>query len=252
MKEENNKQVQWYRGIPLRERIARGDRPKAGSTPLGDRRLQRWRSQTPFNNDIYFAQRLASDGLTEPEFQQLLGESSETLASRFSAPPDWIKTLSDILSNYPFSVLSETGNLSDTQSGGFGFLTIFSPLIAWGRSCLHQKLQTLLSIHSPDCINSQTIAAILYEPLPKELLWMSTRTLVLELNVARLQEKLSGNSSAERFSQFIQQLQQPKIAIALWSEYPVLTRQILNSIQGWITGQAHLIWYKLYLTKKQL
>ncbi|WP_254563505.1 type 2 lanthipeptide synthetase LanM family protein [Oscillatoria sp. HE19RPO] len=235
MKEENSQRVQWYRGIPLRERIASGDRPRVGSTPLGDRRLQRWRSQTPFNNDIYFAQRLASDGLTEPEFQQLLGESSETLASRFSDPPDWIKTLSDILSTYPFSALSETGNLSDTQSGVSGFLTLFSPLIAWGRSSLHQKLQTLLSIHSPDCINSQTIAAILYEPLPKELLWMSTRTLVLELNVARIQGKLSGNSSAERFSQFIQQLQQPEMALALWTEFPVLTRQILNSIQGWIT-----------------
>lgn len=235
MKEENSQRVEWYRGIPLRERIASGDRPWGESTPLGDRRWQRWRSQTPFSNDIYFAQRLASDGLTEPEFQQLLETSPETLVRQFPDPPDWIKTLSDIRSTYPFSPLSETGNLSDTQSGVSGFLTLFSPLIAWGRSLLHQKLQTLLSIHAPQCINSQTIEAILYEPLPKELLWMSTRTLVLELNVARIQGKLSGNSGAERFSQFIQQLQQPEIAVALWSEYPVLTRQILNSIQGWVT-----------------
>jgi len=44
---------------------------------------------------------------------------------------------------------------------------------------------------------------------------MLSRTLVLELNVARLQGLLQGDTPEERFKSFLQRLRQPEIVVPL-------------------------------------
>ena len=61
----------WYQALTLKERLA-SLRAVSGKIPnvevnadLAERRMQRWRSQTPFTTNSYFEQRLAIDGITE-------------------------------------------------------------------------------------------------------------------------------------------------------------------------------------------
>jgi hypothetical protein len=69
----------WYGATTLTERLALRhsalQQPVASEVhaELSRHRLQRWRSQSPFTSDVYFAQRLTMDGLTEKDFFSLLG-----------------------------------------------------------------------------------------------------------------------------------------------------------------------------------
>ena len=49
---------------------------------------------------------------------------------------------------------------------------------------------------------------------------MLSRTLVLELNVARLEGVLEGDTAEERFSSFVRRLRQPQAALALFPYRP--------------------------------
>jgi lantibiotic modifying enzyme len=63
---------------------------------------------------------------------------------------------------------------------------------------------------------------------------MMSRTLVLELHVARLEGLLDGVTAQERFHSFVERLPQPDVALALLQEYPVLARQLVVSISHWV------------------
>ncbi|HEX7677275.1 MAG TPA: hypothetical protein VF713_04075, partial [Thermoanaerobaculia bacterium] len=86
----------WYRALTLAERVtampsARSDEsPQTIDTDLADWRLERWRSQSPFNKGTTLAERLDLDRLSEEEFRRLLGEPAEDLRARAGGPPSWM------------------------------------------------------------------------------------------------------------------------------------------------------------------
>src|ERR1700751_1568625 len=86
----------WYRATTLAERIGslhpvQGGTPKVAlNTDHGERRLQRWRSQSPFTTGSYFQQRLEMDGMAEEDLLYLLSEAVEAVRDRFSTPPTWL------------------------------------------------------------------------------------------------------------------------------------------------------------------
>ncbi|PYQ59767.1 MAG: hypothetical protein DMF53_18285 [Acidobacteria bacterium] len=67
--------------------------------------------------------------------------------------------------------------------------------------------------------------------LPYRILPLLSRTLVLELNVARLQELLTGATPEERFASFVERLRDPQTADAILREYPVLARQVVLDLE---------------------
>jgi hypothetical protein len=96
--------LHWYQALTLTEHIASF---KAAQTPLrhidlhperAQRRLTRWKSQAPFDQGTYFAQRLATDGINEGELLRLLGEPPEALRARCSEPPVWLTDLAHAFS----------------------------------------------------------------------------------------------------------------------------------------------------------
>src|SRR5262245_8914732 len=97
----------WYEALTLDERsqfacaaVAAGETnegPVVCEPPvnqeLAQKRLRRWRAQTPFNNDVHFAERLRKNRLTESDFIGLLGEPSQQLQRRFQPAPEWLREL---------------------------------------------------------------------------------------------------------------------------------------------------------------
>jgi lantibiotic modifying enzyme len=75
----------------------------------------------------------------------------------------------------------------------------------------------------------ESLAANLAGPLFQ----MTAQVMVLELNVARLEGLLAGNTPQERFNCFVNRLRDPDIASQLLREYPVMVREIVNHLDRW-------------------
>ncbi|HEY9634724.1 MAG TPA: type 2 lanthipeptide synthetase LanM family protein [Coleofasciculaceae cyanobacterium] len=230
----------WYYAITLTERIAslravQRTRPNVEvNSELADQRMQRWRSQPPFTNDSFFAQRLAMDGITEDELLYLLGEPIEAINDRFLTPPRWLAELGEACSRPPSNLPLPLPEVLRGEKV-VGFLDAIEPLISQGRDRLHQGVQTLTQTYSKLPFDLSTVEEVLFANLPGQLLTMLGRTMVLELNVARLQGFLEGNTAEERFQSFLQRVRQRDTAVAILREYPALARQLTIRIHNWVT-----------------
>jgi type 2 lantibiotic biosynthesis protein LanM len=229
----------WYKATTLIERITSLHTIQCGctdieiNTELAQRRMQLWKSQFPFTNDSYFHLRLPIDGITEDEFFQLLGEPIEAVQNRFPELPDW---LTEIALAFACPNSSSVPPLEEFEVPEIAsFLDAIAPLINQGCSRLHLEIEKLIQTQDNLPFDPNTIETLLFTSLAEQLLWMLGRTMVLELNVARLQGVLSGNTQQERFQSFLQRLRQPEIVLSLLQEYPVLARQLVITIDRWVT-----------------
>lgn len=229
----------WYQATTLAERLALRlahpirSQSAARDYDLAGRRMQRWRSQAPFTDDALFAQRLDADGMTEHEFLDLLGESAEAVRDRFSTPPRWLVQLAQAFSQPDSaSTISMQDYLPDEKMAGF--LDVIQPLIAGGWRRVQAGAHALAQQYLDPPFDPHTVVDVLFAPMPQRLMMILNRTLVLELNVARLQGLLDGETPDERFQSFVQHLSQRPAALALLQEYPVLARQLVTTIDQWV------------------
>jgi lantibiotic modifying enzyme len=65
------------------------------------------------------------------------------------------------------------------------------------------------------------------------LLIMANRVLILELNVARLEGRLSGDTPQERFLSFAERLSDTEVSGQLLHEYSELREQVANCLEKW-------------------
>ena len=229
----------WYNATTLTERIAssRVAHDKILdveiNAELAGRRMQRWRSLFPFTTGSHFAQRLGTDAITEDEFLHLLGEPIEAVSDRFPAPPAWLTELARAFSRPVASNSIAPEPLRGQEI--VGLLGVIEPLISQSRDRLHQRIQALIQTQADLPLDSTTVEDILFANLPLRLIKMVRRTMILELNVARLQGLLEGNKPEARFGSFVQRLHRRDIALAILQEYPVLARQLVICVDHWVT-----------------
>ena len=105
-----------------------------------------------------------------------------------------------------------------------------APIIQRARGIIERRPRAGKSF--PSAFDPQAIEEKLAVNLVEPLMSMMSRVCVLELNVARLEGVLEGNTSEERFVSFLNRLREPSIASQLFSEYPVLKNEIEA---GWRT-----------------
>jgi type 2 lantibiotic biosynthesis protein LanM len=220
------RQADWYAAATLRERIALQflDRPKGGAAlnaDLSSRRLQRWRSQAPFENEALFLQRLAADGLTLESFAAILGQTAASIHERSAEPPAWLMRLDEAFTARGPQEADRCGELLDT----------ILPLIRHYQQRLRAELLTCTAQYPTAPFDIATIEGHLWSHCLSQLHWQLSRTLVLELHVARLQGWLEGASPEARFESFVRRLRQPQQMLALLQEYPVLARHLTESLE---------------------
>lgn len=236
-----------WRSLSLRERVAlKNDSPCPEMRHAGDRarrRLATWRAQQPFSDDQQrFDERLAADGSSIEELLALLDEPAERLREHASGPPEW---LGETVAAYAESSNGDTekiGRSTNTASpeGAGNFLTVVEPLIERGR----KRLRSEMDRHQQEGIVAVDAAAIedqLLQALRADLTQVVGRTMVLELNVARLEGTLPGESPEERFQEFIDITADPGWATRFLAEYPVLARQVVTRIDQWTTSNTELL-----------
>ncbi|MBS3030687.1 MAG: type 2 lantipeptide synthetase LanM (plasmid) [Dolichospermum sp. DET50] len=238
----NQQNIAWYQALRLTERITSIDDSKPLNPALAERKLKLWKSQTPFNDELSFQQRLEIDGITEEEFSYLLGESVENIAKRIPVPPNWLIEIEAAFSrsNPPEIKITPPAELHKDEKSG-AFLYGIEPIISEGVERLSQGIKKIANTQSNLLFDISTIETIFLVNLPSNLLVMLTRTMVLEFNIACLQNRVSGNNTEEKFISFLESLQTRDIQLNLLQEYPVLARQLVIYIQQWVEVSLEFI-----------
>ncbi|HYX23058.1 MAG TPA: type 2 lanthipeptide synthetase LanM family protein, partial [Thermoanaerobaculia bacterium] len=112
------------------------------------------------------------------------------------------------------------------------FLELVRPFVDRARLRLKADLTRLVEeAQTPLPFTVDSALRLASETLPYRLLPFLSRTLVLELNVARLQGLLPGETPQERFAAFVERLRDPRIAESILREYPVLARHAVVDLE---------------------
>lgn len=225
----------WVRGVALTERLRCGPPSgQHGGSPdpaeRANRRLSRWRAD--FAQPGLFAARLGEVGLDEEGLRTLLAEAPETLAARLERP-DWAETVERVLAAAPPRL--PAGGRAFTWDEGFS--AILAPftedatdqLLAAARAAGLASVADLRALG--DCFRGQ---------LSSRLVHLARRTLVLELNVLRVSERLVGETPERRFADFVHRTGERAGLAALLTEYPVLARLLAQR-----AGHAVAAWREL-------
>ena len=206
---------------------------------VAKQKMNEWRSQPPFDSEDCFAKFLAANEIDQNDFLDLLGESNKVLKQQHEDSPAWLLDLKQaFFSNSDFfddisSILPNQWEKHENWQR-FWFLNLVTPFIGLGRSRLCQGVKNLLQAYPCPPFDPATIERLVLDGLPGLIQGLIERTMVLELNVARLQGLLRGDTSQERFQSFVDHLSQDGRAFEILKEYPVLARQIIIHVNNWI------------------
>jgi type 2 lantibiotic biosynthesis protein LanM len=226
----------WYKATTLAERTALRCGNNAPLSPekseAASKLLRRWRCQAPFSSASTFSQRLGVLGISEDEFRTILGEPAASVQARCLDPPAWLNHLSEAFSD---CLLHTALPLPDeTDEPIFSLLKVARPLMTHGLSKLKESVAAVLREYSQPPLSMEAVQQVLLDSLSRQLLTILSRSMVLELNIARVQGSLEGESQEDRYRSFVQRLGQPETALAMMLEYPVLARQLVIRIDQWI------------------
>lgn len=246
MEASTSEDLVWALAATLRERAASlpadpcpaGEGGAPGDAAL--RRLERWRTQPPFGQELPFAERLARDGLTEAELLRLLDEPVEALHARLPDEPAWLRRLRGALASAgppePVPLPEPLGGQPEAA-----LLEAIEPLLTAARRRLRASARELARSWGSVPFDPDTAVELLFRSLPLQLFHLTGRTLVLELNVARLEERLAGETPAERFRSFVEGVRSPEALLALLRLYPALARQLATRLDHWVESGRELL-----------
>jgi len=229
----------WYRATTLVERMiswtaqaAAPAQDEGRENVEAEKMLQRWKAQEPFGNGSLFTDRLAMDAMTEQDLLALLAEPPETLQERLGHPaaPSWITELIQALHTTPFPT---PGPELECVFQDAASLRPFYPLLQKSIAHLQAGIETLTREYHVLPFDPADTLCILLPNLLQQLQPQVNKTLVLELNVARLRGYLHGETPEARFQDYLRKLSQREYLQPFLEEYAVLARQILLTGQLW-------------------
>lgn len=231
--------IDWQKAFTLAERLAiQKTLPSNSSWPVTEearKRLQRWQTQYIFQEIFPFAERLEIDGMAEEDLLALLALPDQALHNAMPAPPaEWLDELSQAFAEssrlQAESVLSEA--VQESLSHPL-LLTPVKPLLYRAAMRLREGMNCLAGQYAICPFERDAVLNAFLEHLKSLFGSLLTRTFVLELNIARLQGRLEGETPEARFAHFIHLLCRGQICSVL-TEYPVLARQLCLTVEHWV------------------
>ncbi|MCY1077217.1 type 2 lanthipeptide synthetase LanM family protein [Archangium lansingense] len=237
----------WKKATFLHERAtAKNADPVPGNEPgleEAERRASAWR-QLMSGDDATLDERLKSIGLDRDAFLQILvraGSQEEGIEDSGS----WVSLIEEVIEQrhagepLPAS-LQPPASPGQPGLAFSGFLLPFIRIAAARLRTVTAALQARYGLENP--LLSPEAEASLLEGLARRLQFLSNRTLILELNVARVMDELPGDTPQERFHHFCTvRLQEPRVLMAVLEEYPVLARLLATSTERWLTVSLELL-----------
>ena len=218
----------WAPGLSLAERLPLPEQPSVPWTESACRRLDGWRADGPPVHE-----RFADAGLTEHGVLALLAEPSAALAAR-STPRSWVEFVEQALAALPPHPVPRSAPPVPSEPSLAAFLPVLRPFLDLAAARIAEGLPGEDFALPPvlDRLRGQ---------LGARLVRMAGRTLVVELNTARLAGRLRGDTPAERFADFLAALSSRPALRALLHEYPVLARLIGQACEQAVSAHRELL-----------
>jgi len=200
--------------------------------------LDRWKSQDPFPDGDYFEKRLRLDGLTKEDLLAILELPPEAYSELIASPPDWVPDLERLyLTPRPLDLDQEFLRYAEEKTNGF--LWIAYPLFQEGLRRFREGAGRFPAKGIP--FDKVTAERLVLPHLFKTLKGALDLVMALELNVARLQGVLKGETPEERFHSFCHRLRQMDVQLSIAREYPVLLRSLYVATMNWVDSSLELL-----------
>ncbi|HMK86592.1 MAG TPA: type 2 lanthipeptide synthetase LanM family protein [Steroidobacteraceae bacterium] len=228
----------WYLGTTLNERIesprAVGGGPAGSNLDMAMRRLVSWRAQEPFADDAHFRQRLRASSTSETEILQVLGDSPESIRDRFGTPPEWLKDLRSAFCG------NEPGEPFDQDLKVNPLYRIASPLVSRALGRLREEVLSLRAQYT-DAPFDPDVVRIFHAGLALAIVPILARAAILELNIARLEGRLVGETPEARFDDFVESMSHADTALRFFADYPLLARLLVECVNRWCRVSAEFL-----------
>ncbi|MFJ2959808.1 type 2 lanthipeptide synthetase LanM [Streptomyces sp. NPDC087270] len=218
-------QTWWTGGVALAERLP--PPPISAGTPS---LAESWRSD--YSSPALLRARLADRGLDEDGLRALLAEEPAALAGRIERP-GWVGTVEDALACAPLDPPLPAGG-----SWSAGFATVLAPFTETAATRL---LRAVERYGLAELTDQEALRGCFTDGLGRALVQLARRTLVLELNVLRVRERLRGSTPEGRFHDFVRQTSARAGLRALVAEYPVLARLLAQTCDQAVAAWTELL-----------
>ncbi|HEY6350331.1 MAG TPA: type 2 lanthipeptide synthetase LanM family protein [Candidatus Angelobacter sp.] len=232
----------WLSALTLAERTAvlrsLNGAPACFDAAQAAKHLRQWRAQAPFQHEESFVQRLRTDQLTPEEFERVLSLVPQKIEGVVGGHAEWIQALDSLYARPKHPDTSEEE--SEEQMGRRGFLFLAEPIAQHFLSQFRRHLSALHLRYSTVPFEDQIFEAQLLASLNLSLLRILIRTAVLELNVARVQGLLAGETPDQRFISYLRHLRRPGGRLTFFQEYPVLARALRTCAANWLRFSREL------------
>lgn len=213
------------RALYLTERSPAAD----GDTGAGTQAVEAWCAETGLLDPANLARRLRADGLELPAFQALVATKHTPEPARPDpAAHRWMSTMDSVLSVARQSTPAEAAGIRSLAKGLAG---VPWPLLLWARGEIRSRQPHL----------TPAAVAGLLRSLADLLAGRVSRTLILELNIARLRGELPGDTPEERFGAFLERFADLDRFEALLDEYPVLARLLAGITGNWVDAVTEAV-----------
>ncbi|MBL1108602.1 type 2 lantipeptide synthetase LanM family protein [Streptomyces sp. 5-8] len=220
--------ARWWAGLtPAERRTAGGFEPDPEELKRGTARVRLWQEGL-----LVPGLRVQPDALgarwdlAPGQLALLAAESPQELKLRLPGAPDWVPVLVDAWQRFAGSALPALPAHSEDVDVPLDWL---GPLAAWAREQLRGRLGAAGGL--PD-------THPLFAPDTDTLRTMVQRTLVLEINAARLEGRLHGADPEARYEAFGESLRDPERALDLLAAHPVLARGLVGHVRQWVDVRA--------------
>jgi type 2 lantibiotic biosynthesis protein LanM len=227
--------ARWYQAATLSERLSllfasppQSVAPSETRRQSAAQRLKQWKSQAPFQgSEQHFAQRLALDELSEEQLLNLLAQSARDIQASYPHEPAWLTELFQAFTCQDRALQERLPlhRLEDPRTRAISLA--IKPLLVDGYARLYSGVESMQARYSRLPFDPQTLGQLLLPGILEQLLARLSKTLILELNVARVEGRLQGDTPEQRFDHFLEHLSEPGQMLALLEEYPVLARQLV-------------------------
>jgi len=194
-------------------------------------RLNRWESQLGLSPEHVQNAWRQEFGWSSVDALRVLSVSQGFWQSRQPPVPDWVKTFSEIC------ILYESDRFvpgRDFHEDNPCLCRVAWPWIRWARQQLDATVSKRWGHKEPVAFDRAGVADIFVQQLVAKLYLIFERTLVLEINVARVGGHLVGANETERYNYFCDAIATPRHAKELWIEYPVLARLLTEEAVRWV------------------
>ena len=227
----------WLNAMTLserRDRLNSHDDDFSDDPGVAEIRLRFWRTTASFEDDERLGHRLAASGLGLAEFKRILGTPVAALAG--PKPPPWVE---DIVRVEEGGTIAGSEGLFDPRA--FPMSSPFQAQVAHYVDALVRFDQSVAPLRHLSPQSRRALLQGCVRGLLRRVENACRKTVVLELNVLRLNGGLAGPTSEARFDDFQNRMSAVGHRLAFQKKYAVLTRLLATQMANWLTFAKEIL-----------